>query len=243
MPLRDRQPQDVSERARVPVGDGARKPGDLGGEHRLGRHDPLQEASRPMVAGARPVQHETVGQLPGETHPHSRTRAGLRREPFRHQVIEWPIQVGERMSTAIRATGLSRGGQPLRALRLPRGLGGLLGLAAPVRPAALAARVVFGGRASGWGVPAPSFRVSPPPRPTRCPPLARTPREARAGGDPAPRELKAARNRTTLLPAGPDGGSEPGQPMCRYRREKGTEPFRAHMPETGPASGNDIPDK
>ena len=93
------------------------------------------------------------------------------------------------MSTAIRATGLSAAGTslfgPFACLAALAAFSAVL--AVLVLPAALAARAVFGGRASGWGVPAPSFRVSatvpsyqmPSPRtnsarrvPEQTPPLA-----------------------------------------------------------------------
>ena len=130
MPLRDRQPQHVGERAREPVGDGTRQPRDLGGKHWLRRHDPFQigEPSL-MVAGAHPVQHETIGQLPGEPHPNPHTRTGLRREPFWHQVVEGPVQVGERNVHRDPGDRVVRGrDQPFRAFRLPARLGSAGGL-------------------------------------------------------------------------------------------------------------------
>ncbi len=96
VPLRDRQPQHVGERAGVPVGDGAGQPGDFRRQHRLGRDHSLEVAEPAlMLTRLGPVEDEAVCELPGEsdTDPHPRARHGV--EPLRHQVVEGPVQMGE----------------------------------------------------------------------------------------------------------------------------------------------------
>ena len=95
--LRDREAEHVGQRPRVPVGDGAREPGDLRGEHLLGRDDPLQVAEPALVlAAVHPVEDVAVGELAGEPDPDPDAGPGQRRQPFRDQVVEGAVQMGER---------------------------------------------------------------------------------------------------------------------------------------------------
>jgi hypothetical protein len=97
VPLRDREAQHVGERPRVPVRDGPRQPGDLGCQHLLGGHHPFQVAEPSLVlAGARALQDEAVGQLSGEPDPYPHPGERLGGEPLWNQVVERPVQVGER---------------------------------------------------------------------------------------------------------------------------------------------------
>ena len=77
--LRDREAEHVGQRARVPVGDGARQSGDLRGQHLLGRDDPLQVAEPALVlAAVDPVKDEAIGELAGEPDPDPDAGPGLR---------------------------------------------------------------------------------------------------------------------------------------------------------------------
>ncbi len=94
---RDRQPQHVGQRAAVPVGHRAGQPGDLGRQHRLRRHDPLQEGQRAlMLARLGPPQQVAAGQPAGEPDPDPAAGYRVRREPLGHQVVEGPVQVRQR---------------------------------------------------------------------------------------------------------------------------------------------------
>jgi len=95
--LRDGEAEHVGQRARVSVGDGARQPGDLWRQHRLGRDDPFQVAEPAlMLAALDPVEDEAVGELAREPDPHPDAGLGLCFEPFRYEVVEGPVQVRER---------------------------------------------------------------------------------------------------------------------------------------------------
>ena len=97
MPRRDGQPQHVGQRAAVPVGH---RPGQLenaGGQHRLGRHHPLQERELALVlAGLGPLQQVTAGQPAREPHPDPAAWHRVLGERLRHQVVEGPVQVRQR---------------------------------------------------------------------------------------------------------------------------------------------------
>ncbi len=94
---RDRQPQHVGQRAPVAVRDRPGKARDLGGEHGLGRHHPLQEGKAAlMIAGICPPQQITADQPPGEPHPDPAARYGVQRQPLRNQVVEGPVEMRQR---------------------------------------------------------------------------------------------------------------------------------------------------
>ncbi len=73
----DGQAEDVGQGARVPVGDRPGQPGDLGGEHPLGRHHPFQRGELALVIARRhSFQQEPVHELAREPHPHAHARLG-----------------------------------------------------------------------------------------------------------------------------------------------------------------------
>jgi hypothetical protein len=91
------QPQDIGERARVPVGHRAGQARDLRRQNGLGRDHPLQERQPARVlAGGLPAEQVPTGELAGEAHPHPAARAGGVSYPLGYQVVEGPVQVRER---------------------------------------------------------------------------------------------------------------------------------------------------
>ncbi len=71
MPLRHREPQHVSEGARVAVGDGAGQAEDLLREHLLVGDHLVQVAQAALVvAPLGALDEEAVASLPGEPDPH-----------------------------------------------------------------------------------------------------------------------------------------------------------------------------
>ena len=97
VPGRDRQPEHIGEGPGVAVRDLAGERRDLGAQHRLGRHDPLQVGEPPaMFAGGRPLQQVAARQLAGEPHPDPAPGDRGLRQPLWHEVVERPVEVGER---------------------------------------------------------------------------------------------------------------------------------------------------
>jgi hypothetical protein len=97
VPGRDGQPQHVRHGPRVPVGHLPGQGRDLRAQRRLRRDHPVQPGQPPRVlAGWHPVQQVPVDQLAGEPDPDPAARHRLVSEPFRDQVIERPVQVGQR---------------------------------------------------------------------------------------------------------------------------------------------------
>ena len=97
VPGRDGQPQHVGQGARVAVGDLPGQGHDLRAEHRFRRDHPVQPGQAPAVrAGGHPVQQVPVDELAGEPDPDPAAGYRLAGQPFRDQVIERPVQVGQR---------------------------------------------------------------------------------------------------------------------------------------------------
>ena len=95
--LRYRQPEHVSEGARVPVGDGAGQAGDFPGEHLLGGHYPLQVTQGAlMLAVGGPLDEEAVGQLACEPDPDPDAWSCLVSEPLRDEVVKRAVEVRQR---------------------------------------------------------------------------------------------------------------------------------------------------
>ena len=94
---RDRQPEHVGQGAGAAVGDLPGERRDLRAQHRLGRNYPLQIGQPPRMladglpvpAGSRPSAGPRTAPLPGTRGPRPPPAAG-------HQVVEQPVEVGER---------------------------------------------------------------------------------------------------------------------------------------------------
>jgi hypothetical protein len=94
---RDRQPEHVGQGAGIAVGDLAGERRDLRAQHRLGRNDPLQVGQPPRVlTGGRALQQVAACQLAREPHPDPAPGDRGRRQPLWHQIVERPVEVGER---------------------------------------------------------------------------------------------------------------------------------------------------
>ncbi len=92
-----RGPHDVGEGAGPAVGDLARQRGDLGGEHGIGAHH-LGDALEPpdVLGGGHPLDDPAVDERAREPHADPDTRHRGRGERLRHEVVERPVEVGQR---------------------------------------------------------------------------------------------------------------------------------------------------
>ena len=94
---RDGQPEHVGQRARVPVRHRAGQVEDLRSEHGLGRDHPFQAGEPALVlAGLGPVQQVAVDELASEPDPDPAAGHGGLVHAGRDQVVEGPVEVGER---------------------------------------------------------------------------------------------------------------------------------------------------
>jgi hypothetical protein len=97
VPRRDGQPEHVRHGAGVPVGHLPSQRGDLRSEHRFRRDDPLQGCEASLVlADCGPVQQVTAHELPGEPDPDPAAGHRRLRQPFRHEVVEGPVEMRQR---------------------------------------------------------------------------------------------------------------------------------------------------
>ena len=97
MTRRHREPQDVGKRTRVVVRDRPGEGGDLGGEHRLRRDDPVEEGEPAgVVAAGRTLEQVAVGQLASESDPDPASGHGRGGELVRDEIVEWAVEVRER---------------------------------------------------------------------------------------------------------------------------------------------------
>ena len=93
---RDGQPQDICHGARVPICDCPRQRGQLRGQDRFRRDDPLEPPELAgMVAGLDAVEYVPVDETAGKTHPHPDTRLGVQVLGILYLVIERPVQMGQ----------------------------------------------------------------------------------------------------------------------------------------------------
>jgi hypothetical protein len=96
MPGRHGQPQHVRENPGVPVGHRPAQRSDLGGEHRFGRHHPVDPGQLPLMGGlGNPLQHEPVHHPTGEPDPDADAGDRGLGELGGHPVVERPVEVGQ----------------------------------------------------------------------------------------------------------------------------------------------------
>ena len=120
----DRQPQHVAQGAGVALGDGPAQRQQRGREHRLRAHHPPQRGQPALVLGlGAALQDEAVDVLPGEPHPHPRTRDRGVGERLGHGVLERAVEVGQPDVDEDDGHGVDRGqvGGGRRAAHAPGG--------------------------------------------------------------------------------------------------------------------------
>ena len=224
VPRRDGQPEHVSEGTRITVGDLPGERRDFGCEHGLRRNYPLQcgQTAR-MIALGQPFQQVAAGELAGEPDPDP--AAGNRRlcQPFRHEVVKWPVQMGQRhidRDPRDRQLGRHRG----------------TGSSTPPRGPALARGTAGRHRVSGRGtnrrrVPRPCPIPLPSHAPVLPDPAVRT---GRSGPDAPDRPIATARHRIPRL-----------GPVARSRRPLPIWPQcpnspHGHFPGPGRSAATDL---
>jgi hypothetical protein len=97
VPPRDREAQDVGHHAGVAVGHRTRERREVLGEHGFGRDHLADEPEPPVELGLLdPFEQEPVDLLAGEPQPQPAAGHGLLVERVGDEVVEGPVEVGER---------------------------------------------------------------------------------------------------------------------------------------------------